>query len=300
MNRIEFGQGGCDKTRKYLDSYVSNELLVETNHEILRHLESCPDCAAELDTRTRLRARLKAAVNAQAVPPALQVRIREQIRRSESSLADFAWLHAGWPRWAGAMAAMLLLTAGLWLRFSPERLPALTDRPAQNAYIQRVSASLAAVLKVGLGDHIHCSIFRKYPKNPPSVEKMETDLGPAYRGLLPVVRAAVPEGYQVVMAHQCSYLGRKFIHFTFENNGTLLSLVVARKQVGESIEGLAPTGQTSGISIYQSAAGRYRVAGFEAGNFFAYVVSDLKDGANLEIAASVAPNVRRFLMTAPV
>jgi anti-sigma factor (TIGR02949 family) len=299
MNRMEFGQGGCEKTRKYLDSYVSNELLVETNHEILRHVESCPECAAELETRTRLRTRLKAAVNAQAVPPELQVRIREQIRRGEGNRAGLAWL-SGWPRWAGAMAAMLVLTAGVWLRFSPERLPALTDRPAQNAYIQRVSASLTAVLKVGLGDHVHCSIFRKYPKNPPSVENMETDLGPAYKGLLPVVRAAVPDDYQVVMAHQCSYLGRKFIHFTFEKNGTLLSLVVARKQDGESLEGLAPTGQPSGIPIYQSAAGRYRVAGFEAGNFFAYVVSDLKDNANLEIATSVAPGVRQFLMTAPV
>ena len=26
----------CEETRKYLDSYVSSELLVETNHELLR------------------------------------------------------------------------------------------------------------------------------------------------------------------------------------------------------------------------------------------------------------------------
>jgi len=58
MNRIQFGEGGCEKTRKYLDSYISNELMVETNHEVLRHLESCQPCAAELDARTRLRTRL--------------------------------------------------------------------------------------------------------------------------------------------------------------------------------------------------------------------------------------------------
>ena len=39
MNRIQFGEGACEKIRQYLDSYVSNELLVETNHEVLRHLE---------------------------------------------------------------------------------------------------------------------------------------------------------------------------------------------------------------------------------------------------------------------
>ena len=300
MNRIEFGQGGCETTRKYLDSYISNELLVETNHEILRHVESCSACAAELETRTRLRARLKSAVNAQSVPPELQVRIREQIRRSESGWAGFTWLSAGWPRWAGAMAsAVVVIGFGLWVTLPGERLPGLTDRPAQNAYIQRISTSLAAVLKVGLGDHIHCSIFRKYPKNPPAPEMMESDLGPAYKGLLPVVRAAVPDDYRVVMAHQCSYLGRKFIHLTFEKDGRLLSLVVARKQAGESLEGLAPSSEPDGIPIYQSAAGRYRVAGFEAGNFFAYVVSDLKDKSNLQIAAHVAPTVRQFLMNAP-
>ena len=95
----------------------------------------------------------------------------------------------------------MAVATGLWVKYSTERLPALSDRPGQNTYITRVSANLAAVLKVGLGDHIHCTIFRKYPKDPPPVEKMETDLGPAYAGLLPLVRTAVPEGYKVIMAH---------------------------------------------------------------------------------------------------
>ena len=47
MNRIQFGEGGCEKMRKYLDAYISNELMVETNHEGLRHIEGCPACAAE-------------------------------------------------------------------------------------------------------------------------------------------------------------------------------------------------------------------------------------------------------------
>jgi hypothetical protein len=165
-------------------------------------------------------------------------------------------------------------------------------------YIARVSASLAAVLKVGLGDHIHCSIFRKYPKEAPPIEKMERELGPTYSGLLPVVRGAVPQGYRVIMAHQCSYAGRKFIHLTFEKDGGLLSLVIARKQPGESVEGLTPASQSSGIPIYQSAAGRYEVAGFEAGNYFAYVVSELRSKANLQVAGNLAAGVHEYLAKA--
>ena len=89
MNRIQFGEGGCEKTRKYLDAYVSNELMVETNHEVLRHIEGCPACEAEVDARARLRSRLKAEVTAQSVPPEIQVRIREQIRTSRTE----NWVH---------------------------------------------------------------------------------------------------------------------------------------------------------------------------------------------------------------
>jgi anti-sigma factor (TIGR02949 family) len=297
MNRIQFGQGGCEKALRYLDAYISNELTVETNHEVLRHLEGCPGCSAELYTRTRLRSRLKTAVQAQSVPAELQVRIREQIRNGRSgNWLSFEWLQTGGWRWAGAMAAGLVVGVGLWINQSAEKMPALADRPAQNAYITRVSANLAAVLKVGLGDHIHCSIFRKYPKETPPVEKMESDLGPTYAGLLPVVRAAVPEGYRVIMAHQCSYAGRKFIHLTFEKDGGLLSLVIARKQDGEALAGLLPATEASGMPIYQSAAGRYEVAGFEAGSYFAYVVSELRSKANLQIATNMAAGVHDFLL----
>jgi anti-sigma factor (TIGR02949 family) len=299
MNRVQFGEGACEKTRKYLDSYISNELLIETDHEVLRHVEGCPACASELEARTQLRTRLKTAVNAQSVPPELQARIREKIRTPHSnSWFAAGWLTSGWPRYAVAMAASLVICAGVWLNYSPERI-ALTDRPGQTVYIQKVSATLAEVLKVGLGDHIHCSIFRKYPKDPPPVEKMEADLGASYKGLLPVVRAAVPDGYRVIMAHECGYAGRKFIHLTFEKDGDLLSLVVARRKDGESLGGLAPALETSGVPVYQSAAERYQVAGFEAGDFLAYVVSDLKSKANLEIAASLAPAVREFLLKIP-
>lgn len=295
MNRMQFGEGGCDKARKYLDSYISNELLVETNHEVLKHLDGCAACSAELEVGIRMRARVKAAVKSQPVPPDLQVRIRKEIH--DRSLDS--WFAAGWSRWALAITASLVLSAGVWVNYSRERMPDLSDRLGQSVYIQRVSSSLAAVLKVGLGDHLHCAVFRKYPQNPPPLEKMEADLGPSYRGLLPVVRTAIPDGYRVVMAHQCGYSGRKFIHLTFKKEGDILSLVVARKNSGESLGGLSVEAEHSGIPLFQSAAGRYEVAGFEAGNFLAYVVSDLSGKTNLQIAAKLARGVREFLVKMP-
>lgn len=38
MDLIHFNEKMCEKIRRYFDSYLDNELLVETNHEVLPHL----------------------------------------------------------------------------------------------------------------------------------------------------------------------------------------------------------------------------------------------------------------------
>ena len=45
----------CRDVRELADSFLGEELLTETNHEILRHLETCPVCRADLDARRALR-----------------------------------------------------------------------------------------------------------------------------------------------------------------------------------------------------------------------------------------------------
>ena len=43
------------------DSFLSDELLTETNHEILRHLDTCASCRAEIAVRRQFRASLQVA-----------------------------------------------------------------------------------------------------------------------------------------------------------------------------------------------------------------------------------------------
>jgi hypothetical protein len=291
MKLVHFGENTCARIRRYMDSYVNNELLVETNHEVLRHLETCPACAAEVESRTRMKARLKSAVQNQSVPEDLQTRLQAVLR--EESRRSIAWT-----RWASAAAAVLVVAGGLWFelpRWTRPALPDLADRRGQDAFIQKVSASLSAVLKVGLGDHIHCSIFRKYPKNPPSVEEMAEKLGPSYQELVPLVKARVPEGYRIILAHQCGFQGRRFVHLTLTNGSSLLSLVITRRQPGESMQALTVSDHASGVPVYQAAAQNYDVAGFETNQFLAYVVSDLGARKNLQIAYALAPSVHQFL-----
>ena len=51
----------CRDVRELADSFLSEQLLVETTHDILRHLAQCPSCRAEMESRRRLRTALRGA-----------------------------------------------------------------------------------------------------------------------------------------------------------------------------------------------------------------------------------------------
>jgi hypothetical protein len=128
---------------------------------------------------------------------------------------------------------------------------------------------------------------------------MASELGPSYKELLGLVKTAVPDQYRIIMAHQCGYAGRKYIHLTLQNGRELISLVITRKNAGESLNDLTPALTSFGSAIYQSEAQHYEVAGFDAGPYVAFVVSDLRAKANLGMAAKLAPSVHEFLTNLP-
>src|SRR5258706_13999582 len=51
----------CREFREIADSYLGNELIVETNHEVISHLEHCAECRRELAARRGLRSQLREA-----------------------------------------------------------------------------------------------------------------------------------------------------------------------------------------------------------------------------------------------
>ncbi|NJM54427.1 MAG: hypothetical protein HC846_14250 [Blastocatellia bacterium] len=49
----------CRDFREIADSYLSDELAVETNHEVFQHLENCAKCRQELSSRREVREKLR-------------------------------------------------------------------------------------------------------------------------------------------------------------------------------------------------------------------------------------------------
>lgn len=281
MSVLNFDAKLCERTRRQLDAYVSNELLVETASEVARHLAICPACSRELESRMRVREALRRAVLARPVPESLRAEVHRRLL--QASPAPF-WRGSA-ARWATALAGIVLvslsvLATGHWLK------------------LRRGEQMLAAILKLGVSDHLECAIKgHNYPQVANSADQIRKKLGPQYAGLLQVVDERAP-GFQVLEGHVCSIAGspRKYVHFIARGKGTILSVILTLRE-GESLPpGKFPMlGASGGVELYPARLEGMDVVGFESNEYFGFVVSDLGQEEMVQIAAAIAPALRNAL-----
>jgi anti-sigma factor (TIGR02949 family) len=277
----------CQSVWEQMDFYLRGELPPDRQQDVAAHCAECPSCLEELEARRIMRERLKAAVRSTPTPPYLEARIRNTIRTGSRPLP--------WRRQLLAAAAAVVISLGAVIAYNLGHLRLTTN--SQDSYIASISNKIATLMRAGLKDHVHCSVFRKFPKNPPTTQEMIGSLGPEYSALLPVVRQRIPEQYYLVLGHKCSYRGRDFVHFSLKSDSKLLSLVITRKDEGESFETeqMIPSIVEAGIPIYRAKAQRFQIAAFESRDHLAYFVSDLSGQDNMQMMLALAGPVRDFL-----
>lgn len=242
----------------------------------------------EMQEDTHMRQQLQRAIRQTDVPTDLDSRIWARIEREQRPRVPA-------PRWLAAAAAVLVVGAGLTAAYQLGQLRITTA--SQDSYIASVSERVASIMRVGLRDHIHCAVFRKYPKVAPSLQEVAADLKPEHRGLIRAVRERVPVEYRVMMAHECRYQGRRYLHLALKRDSKLLSVVVAVKQGGERLtdSGLVPALSQAGVLVYTSDVQRFRIAAFESRDHLVYVISDLPAEQNLEMMASLSESLHQFV-----
>ena len=221
-----------------------------------------------------VRQHLKASVGRTPVPADLKARVRARI----SVRAPF-WT----PIRLVPACALLATCAALVTVYEKGYLPVAFGSQAQ--YIASASANLPELIKVGFGDHIHCAVFRKYPKNLPARSQFVESIGPKYAELVGIVDRNTPQGYQMLLAHQCHYLGRGFIHVTLGGGDHLISLMITPRGAAEALP--AP--------LWEGNAEKYQVSALETSGFVVYVASDLSARQNAGLLAAMAPEVKTML-----
>jgi anti-sigma factor RsiW len=204
----------CRDVRELADSFLSEELLTETNHDILRHVESCVWCRSEIATRRKVRASLRGAFDRAAAlqpPDELTDLIRERLRESTSPprasrpLRTMRW----WAALAASAIAAVGVSASLW----------------SSGWLT-VAGRLA---RVAAADHRYCALESHFPRTRIPLEQAVT-YGAAYRVLAnaPPEHVEVPGGAaKVIERHSCVFRGRRFAHIELRYHGALVSLLVA-------------------------------------------------------------------------
>jgi anti-sigma factor RsiW len=123
----------CKLTQRYVPGYLDGELDLVRTIEMETHLESCAECARELERLRALRAAMQRSSLAYAAPAALRERVQSSLRsvavavdsgaaaapvptsgapaRVAGPLAEGGWPALRLLRWAGAFAVLALCVA---------------------------------------------------------------------------------------------------------------------------------------------------------------------------------------------
>lgn len=186
-------QDECRRVRELMDSYISGELTVESNHDVLTHLERCDGCRHETARRERMRSLLVESLATAPDVAALESRIVRAIdaeQRKWRTLTRY-----------GSIAAALLLMAGAAFWWS---------RPVD-----------AAAFDDSVDNHIACALA--YPPAGYDEKRIASTLEPDYQS---IVRKVVHRAgdYELVDAHMCPYQGRDYVHLVYRSGTRLLSV----------------------------------------------------------------------------
>lgn len=279
MNVLNFDSKLCERARRQFDAYVSNELLVETTGEVVRHLESCQGCAAELESRVRVRTALRRAALGQLPPAQLSQSIHQRLRQAQPGpLAGFR--SGTWVLAIAATLAVILGGAGI----------------EQALKLRQARQTVRNILALGVSDHVDCALrAHNYPDVARSQDELRQKLPPECAGLLPVVEEKLP-GFELLEAHVCSLPGspRKYVHFIARRDGAILSVILTKRD-GQSLPRGRLLEADTTAKLYQAHLNDMEVAGFESKNYFGFVVAGVGRNRVLQIARDLAPPVRGVL-----
>lgn len=262
----------CRDVRPLADSYLSEQLLVETTHAIVAHLERCPACRAEFEGLRRIKLAAKGAFER---TPSLQVRpeFRSTLADSLRELSSKE-TRAPWRRWL-PIAASVLVAFGLGL--------ALTSLLPDGA--------LAALAHLAAGDHQNCALTFKLAERPVTLAEGATRFDPAF-GRLETVEfsTALSQGrLRVAERHACVFEGQPFAHIVVIYKDTPVSLLVADD---------GPSGSNwwrrAGARVL-SPDGGFQMASFRSAGHAVFVVSTLPKADVEEIARSATGPITRAL-----
>jgi hypothetical protein len=266
----------CREVRDLADSFLSEQLLVETNHQVLRHLEGCSACRAELESRRELRAAIRRAfIHNESFRISDEFRSRAVSRLRTTIPGKLARMNSR--RWMIGLtvAAVLILVAGV------------------GEFLRTRGISL--IVQDAVADHQNCAVQFRLPEKPISLEAAAR-YDPSFRLLqdMPSDDWSSPLGpLRIVDRHSCVFQGRRFAHIVLQIQGQVVSLLVTANEVR-----VRETRQDGGglprLAELPSEDG-FQVVSFDVPGHTVFLVGSLGEQQLRQVAQSLsAPLYSRF------
>lgn len=281
----------CNDFRELIDSYLSDELLCETNHDVLRHMEQCADCRQVIENRREFRGRLRSAV---MNSPEFQIRdeFKQNLRNTlrESVIPQKKEKKAFWTpgnAWIAAAACLIIMfTAGIWYIQSPsgEATPMPTEIVSLNPTFKA-----GFVEKIALGDHLGCAVNHNLEERPVKID-LELPQHRDWREGAVKPLQIKSDDYKLIEAHDCKYQNQQFTHLIFESEGKMLSVIATDIDNEKALK-------SEGVAHFRSA--EYQMARFDVDNKAIFVISDLSKQKNSATAELILQPMRRQFSGSP-
>lgn len=292
----------CQELRQIIDSYLSDELLVETNHDVHRHLEDCTECRKYLTVSRKLRSQVKRAViddRDASISVDFASRLRTDLERS--ALQSGVWQRLSVRFGAaklglGFATALLIIAVGCIYFLRPSETNNVDIRAeAQKTGIEHaVQTAWADMTEHAVGDHKDCAVKFALAEIPMSLDEAAKLYGPVNKDLDRTVFTAVKAGFasastrpvEFVEAHSCIFKGRRFAHVVIRIDGKLVSVLITDTDL--------PADDT----INESMDGTLNAASFSIDHHAVFVVSEMTADLNRQAASALYPEIRRHIAAA--
>jgi hypothetical protein len=268
-----------------IDSYLCGELLVETNHEILRHAEQCPACREEMAARRSLREALQRAGTQDRLSEGAKEMLRQRLREEAglSHKADVSLLRRIFsPRLPLALAASVLLVFG-YLYFGSIPAP-----PVQAAELSE------ALMQETAEEHRTCTFHYQDSPEPETMTPNVVEYNPIFAGLDQVAKRHA-RNLQLRLAHFCDLVGRNFVHLGFTEGNEMVSLLITERDAKAMKNGVTPADDGGRAGLQTALRGKYRIAAYQTSKHVVLVVSELSEAQTKELAEILAAPVSAHL-----
>lgn len=288
----------CRELREIADSYLSDELTVESNHEAMSHLERCEGCRSEVSARRALRSKLRAAfvgmLDNRARPEFvdhLSAKLREAAIGAGPQVVVSTRSARLSRHWMLPIAACLLVTALIGVAVVRQHVLRPTNLAQNESPVDVLKTGLA---KAAVDDHRDCAIQFRLKEKPIELEVAAQKYDPVYFDLARSIfteRGDIPFGAQLLEAHSCVFEGRRFAHLVLKYHETTVSVLVTDLPANNEVASGHPQSFKDPATIMCSKIKDYHVTYFPTARHAVFVVSALPEGENLALTRALAPGI---------